>query len=237
MTPIIIKNYFNPIINVNITNIVDNPIKLHILFIVPKNICQLLQLLIGAASQGWKVPSSLRFVAVGGSKVSQKLLQAAHQAGIPAFEGYGLSECASVVSLNAVAAHSTGSCGRPLPGLEVTLEQREIIVLGNAMLGYVNEPASWYLDSIATGDLGFFDDAGFLHIEGRKKNMLISSYGRNISPEWVESELLANPMLAEVILIGDARPYCVALIWLREDNSIGVTETNSRIDDCNLRTL
>ena len=52
---------------------------------------QLLQFLVGAASQGWKVPSSLRFVAVGGSKVSKKLMQAAHQAGIPAFEGYGLS--------------------------------------------------------------------------------------------------------------------------------------------------
>ncbi|MDA9129489.1 AMP-binding protein [Gammaproteobacteria bacterium] len=199
----------------------------HSMILIP----QLLQFLVGAASQGWKVPSSLRFVAVGGSKVSKKLMQAAHQAGIPAFEGYGLSECVSVVSLNAVAAHLTGSCGRPLPGLEVTLEQGEIIVMGNAMLGYVNEPASWYPDRIATGDLGCCDDAGFLHIEGRKKNLLISSYGRNISPEWVESELLANPMFAEVILLGDAKPYCVALIWLREDNSIGVTETNSRIND------
>ncbi|MDA8672132.1 AMP-binding protein [Gammaproteobacteria bacterium] len=196
----------------------------HSMILIP----QLLQFLVGAASQGWKVHSSLRFVAVGGSKVSKKLMQAAHQAGIPAFEGYGLSECVSVVSLNAVAAHLTGSCGRPLPGLEVTLEQGEIIIMCNAMLGYVNEPASWYPDRIATGDLGCCDDAGFLHIEGRKKNLLISSYGRNISPEWVESELLANPMFAEVILLGDAKPYCVALIWLREDNSIGVTETNSQ---------
>jgi long-chain acyl-CoA synthetase len=192
---------------------------------------QLLQFLVSAVSQGWQAPSSLLFVAVGGSKVSNKLLQAAHNVGIPAFEGYGLSECASVVSLNAAAAHSAGSCGRPLPGLEITVEQGEIIVSGNVMLGYVNDPTSWYLDRIETGDLGYFDAAGFLHIEGRKKNLLISSYGRNISPEWVESELLANSLLTEVILLGDARPYCVALVWARNEERLDSVEVNSRIEE------
>ena len=177
---------------------------------------QLLQLLVGEAAKGWQVPSSLRFVAVGGSKVSVSLLQAAHAAGIPAYEGYGLSECASVVSLNSVKSSTVGSCGMPLPSVQVSIQDGEIMVAGNAMLGYLNEPDSWNSQTIATGDLGRMDANGFLYIDGRKKNVLISSYGRNISPEWIESELLANPMLGEAIVLGDARPYCVALLRPRE---------------------
>jgi long-chain acyl-CoA synthetase len=179
---------------------------------------QLLQLLVGATATGWQVPSSLRFVAVGGSKVSASLLQAAHAAGIPVYEGYGLSECASVVSLNSGKDSAIGSCGKPLPGLRVTIQDGEILVAGNSMLGYLNEPDSWNPQLIATGDLGRLEANGFLFIEGRKKNLLISSYGRNISPEWVESELLANPLLGEAVVLGDARPFCVALLWPREQS-------------------
>ncbi len=192
---------------------------------------QLLQLLVHAVSQGWQVPASLKFVAVGGSKVSISLLQAAQAAGIPVFEGYGLSECASVVSLNSRGDCLVGSCGRPLPGLNVTLEDGEIMVEGNAMLGYVNEPDSWMPARIETGDLGRLDERGFLHIEGRKKNLLISSYGRNISPEWVESEILANPLLAEAVVVGDSRPYCVALLSLRS------ADTESEVIDSWLEQL
>lgn len=176
---------------------------------------QLLQLLVGAVAQGWRVPDSLRFVAVGGSRVSEELLASAQSAGIPVFEGYGLSECASVVSLNSIEQNSPGSCGSALPGLQISVHESELVVEGNCMLGYMNEPSSWYPERVVTGDLGRIDEAGFIHIEGRKKNLLISSYGRNISPEWVESELLANPLLSEAVVLGDARPYCVALIWSR----------------------
>lgn len=176
---------------------------------------QLLLLLITAIKMGWQPPDSLKFVAVGGSKVSVDLLLEARQLGIPVFEGYGLSECASVVSLNTARADKPGSCGKPLPHIEVSFDEGELVVSGNAMLGYVNEPESWNLPKIATGDLGHLDAQGFLHIDGRKKNLLISSYGRNISPEWVESELLANPLLAEAVVLGDAKPFCTALISVR----------------------
>ena len=83
------------------------------------------------------------------------------------------------------------------------------------MLGYANESASWYPRKIYTGDLGSIDARGFLQINGRKKNLLISSYGRNINPEWPESELLANNAIAECVVFGDAQPYCVALITPR----------------------
>jgi long-chain acyl-CoA synthetase len=177
---------------------------------------QLLLLLVTAVQAGWQQPDSLKFIAVGGSKVSSKMLATARQLGLPAYEGYGLSECGSVVSLNTPAEDKSGSCGQALQHLQLSFDHGEVCVSGNAMLGYVNEPASWNQGLIRTGDLGHLDEAGFLHIDGRKKNLLISSFGRNISPEWVESELLANPALVEAVVVGDARPYCSALLTSRD---------------------
>jgi long-subunit acyl-CoA synthetase (AMP-forming) len=172
---------------------------------------QLLQLLTHSVKAGW-MPPPMRFIAVGGSRVSATLIEEARAVGLPVYEGYGLSECASVVSLNTPAHDLPGSCGKPLPHVRVRLENGEIVIDGNAMLGYVNEPASWAQNTIRTGDLGRLDEQGFLHIEGRGKNLLISSYGRNISPEWVESELLATSVFSQAVVFGDARPFCVALV-------------------------
>lgn len=197
---------------------------------------QLLQLLVQAVKAGWQAPA-FRFIAVGGSKVSAELLLQARALGLPVYEGYGLSECASVVSLNTPDADQPGTCGKVLPHLQVSLAGREIVVSGNAMLGYVDEPASWYRTSFATGDLGHVDSEGFLHVDGRSKNLLISSYGRNISPEWVESELLTETVLAEAVVLGDARPFCVALLGARHDRindaqiAAAVAAANARLPD------
>jgi long-chain acyl-CoA synthetase len=176
---------------------------------------ELLRFLVSAALQGWQPPSSLQFIAVGGGAVSSLLLEQAYQIGLPVYEGYGLSECGSVVSLNTPDANLRGSCGKPLPHLTVTAEDGEISVNGNAMLGYLNDPDSWYPNEIRTGDLGYLDEQGYVHLSGRKKNLLISSYGRNINPEWPESALLANTAIQEAVVFGDAQPYCVALFSLR----------------------
>tara|TARA_R110000824_G_scaffold52692_4_gene146166 strand:- start:101263 stop:102813 length:1551 start_codon:yes stop_codon:yes gene_type:complete len=177
---------------------------------------QLLILLVQAIEQGWPAPR-FKFVAVGGSKVAPDLLLKARALGIPAYEGYGLSECASVVSLNTPVADQAGSCGRVLPNSQLTVVDDELVLSGNAMLGYVDDPENWYPAKIYTGDLGYIDTEGFVHINGRRKNILISSYGRNISPEWLESELLASPLLAEAVVFGDARPYCIALLYPRTE--------------------
>ncbi|TNE76471.1 MAG: long-chain fatty acid--CoA ligase [Gammaproteobacteria bacterium] len=195
---------------------------------------QLLLLLVAAAAKGWQVPASLRFVAVGGSRVSPTLLSRAWQLGIPAYEGYGLSECASVVSLNTPHHHVPGSCGRPLPHLGVRFVDGEVIVTGNPMLGYVNDPESWGNQAIHTGDLGYLDTEGYLHINGRRKNLLISSFGRNINPEWVESEFLSNPALAELVVFGDARPYCIALLTPRQ-KEMSDEQIQKLVDDVNRR--
>jgi len=176
---------------------------------------ELLLSLLGAIKQGWKMPSSLRFIAVGGSKVSASLLQSALLANLPVYQGYGLSECASVISLNACDNNDLSSVGKPLEHVDIVIENDEIVASGNTFLGYIGEPSSGLKDKTYTGDLGFFDKQGYLHITGRKKNVLISSLGRNINPEWLESELLANGLLQQCVVFGDAKPYCIALIMPR----------------------
>lgn len=195
---------------------------------------QLLVLLVTAARSGWQAPDSLRFVAVGGGKVPPALLAEVHQRGIPAFEGYGLSECASVVSLNTPDQNQTGTCGRPLAHVQLNIEDGEIVVKGNAMLGYLGEPGSWGLSAVQTGDLGYINDQGYVVINGRKKNLLISSFGRNINPEWVESELMSQPLLSECVVLGDARPYCVALLSPRLSET-GDDLIQRHVDRVNLR--
>jgi long-subunit acyl-CoA synthetase (AMP-forming) len=179
---------------------------------------ELLRVLVYAAESGWRPPAGLKFIAVGGSAVSPDLLHAAQAAGLPAHEGYGLSECASVVALNLPGAERKGSVGRVLPHATVRIDAAgEIHVRGATMRGYLGDgdgdgDGSEHGDEIATGDLGFIDDDGFLHVRGRRKNLLITSLGRNVSPEWVERELLASPDLAQAVVFGEARPFLCALV-------------------------
>ncbi len=172
---------------------------------------QILMAFVGAASQGFSLPSSLKFVAVGGARTPVQLIEQARVVGIPVYEGYGLSECASVVSLNCPAADKIGSVGRPLGHVQVKIESGEIKVKGNTFSGYLGHAAHGdeWLD---TGDLGYLDNDGFLFITGRKKNLLISSFGRNISPEWIESELSLCRSIAQCMVIGDSQPFCSAII-------------------------
>ncbi len=173
---------------------------------------EILRVVTIAAERGWRPSSSLRFVAVGGSKTAPGLIERSRQAGIPIFEGYGLSECGSVTTLNTPGNDRAGSVGRALPHTRISITDGEICVAGSTMLGYVDQPASWYPDLVPTGDIGHIDGDGFVHIDGRARNLIITGYGRNVSPEWVESELLAGPLLAQAIVFGDARPWCSALL-------------------------
>ena len=155
---------------------------------------------------------ALRFVAVGGAKVADADLEEAALLGIPAYQGYGLSECASVVALNRPHETRPGSVGRPLPGLEVEIApDGEILVGGQAMSGYLGEERQEFA-RVATGDLGHLDDDGFLYVTGRKKDVFITSFGRNVSPEWPEAALLHEPEVAQACVFGEAMPYNTAII-------------------------
>ncbi len=156
--------------------------------------------------------SSLRFVAVGGARVAESDLLEAAAAGIPAFQGYGLSECASVVALNRPGAARPGSVGKPLDGVSVNIApDGEILVENQAMLGYLGDRKSAG-PAIATGDLGYLDDDGFLYVTGRRKNVFITSFGRNVSPEWPEAELLHRAEIAQACVFGEAQPFNTAVV-------------------------
>ncbi|MGL4767153.1 MAG: AMP-binding protein [Formosimonas sp.] len=157
----------------------------------------------------------LRLVAVGGGKTPISVLKDAKRLGLPVYEGYGLSECASVVSLNTPDAACVGSVGKPLPHVRIVLDKNgEVVVKGQAMLGYLHAPADAQhsLNEIRTGDLATLDAQGFLHIHGRSKNLIISSYGRNISPEWVEAHALQEPAIQQIAVFGDGQPSLCAVI-------------------------
>lgn len=198
---------------------------------------EILNAITAAAESGWRPPSSLHFVAVGGGKVSAELVRRARLAGVPAFEGYGLSECASVVTLNVPGADRPGSVGRPLPHVNVAIDQGEIVVSGSTFLGYTDQPQTWASAPVRTGDIGHIDDDGFVYVSGRAKNQLITSFGRNVSPEWVESELTAGSLLQQAVVVGDARPFCVALVYPHDaatpnaEIDAWIRSTNQRLPD------
>jgi long-subunit acyl-CoA synthetase (AMP-forming) len=171
----------------------------------------LLTALVGALEGGAPRPASLRFVAVGGARVAPTLLARADRLGLPVYEGYGLTECASVVALNTPAARRIGSVGRPLPHVELTVDAGgEIHVGGAALSGYVG--GEHVPRRLATGDLGHLDADGFLHVSGRRKNLFITSFGRNVSPEWVEAELCDETPIVQAAVFGEARPWNVAVV-------------------------
>jgi long-subunit acyl-CoA synthetase (AMP-forming) len=157
---------------------------------------------------------TLKFVAAGGARVGSTAIAQARLAGLPAFEGYGLSEAGSVQTLNLPHADRPGSAGKPLPHARVRIDaDGQVWAAGSLMLGYLGSDGSTLPAWLATGDLGRIDADGFLHIEGRRRNVLITSYGRNVSPEWVESELQASPTIAHAVVFGDGQPALGAVLW------------------------
>lgn len=162
---------------------------------------------------------ALRFLAVGGASVSPDLLDAAHAAGLPVYEGYGLSECASVVTLNTPQVQRRGYIGQPLPHIHLKLAaDGELWIKGNILLGYTSEHGQLQLpilDSegyLPSGDLASQTEQGDWRLIGRKKNMFITSFGRNVSPEWIETELCQMAPILQACVFGEARPFNVAII-------------------------
>ncbi|SJL84565.1 AMP-binding protein [Vibrio palustris] len=171
----------------------------------------LLEVLVVLVEQTPELGRSFQFIAVGGARVSSALMNKAHQLGLPAFQGYGLSECASVVSVNTPSHFKLSSAGQVLNHQHVKVDrQGQLWVSGNIALGYIGAPFTdkW----LATGDLAEFDDAGYLTITGRSNNQLVTAYGRNISPEWVESEAQAYPSLRHLIVVGDGDTRLTAVV-------------------------
>lgn len=171
---------------------------------------EMLKLLVLASQQGSRFPA-LRFAAVGGARVAERWLHEAERYGLPVYQGYGLSEAASVVAVNRPGHNQLGTVGQLLPHIRYSLaEDGEIILQDPAMLGYTGG-AIWQ-GNYPTGDIGTVDADGILTIVGRKKDLLITGYGRNISPEWPESLLSAEPEIAQAMVYGDGDAALSALL-------------------------
>ena len=180
---------------------------------------------------GKTAPSSLRFVAVGGAPVPEQVANAAWRSGIPVHEGYGLSECCSVVAVNRPNERRSGTVGRALSGLSMSIDNGEIVVEGPSITdGYLGQgpaPAAW-----RTGDLGEIDRNGFLKVRGRKDSLLVTSFGRNVSPEWIETMILADLRVAFCTVVGHGEPHLTAVLipsprgaaWFAEATSAEILE-------------
>lgn len=186
-------------------------------------------------ASGHRAPASLQFIAVGGARVDAALLRRCRERGMPIYQGYGLTECGSVVSLNRPGDDADG-VGRPLDHVELRIDDGEICLRTPAFLGYLGAVPRAPGSEVRTGDLGHLDAAGHLHLDGRRKNLLITSYGRNIAPEWIESLLLAEPAIGQAVVVGDSRPWLSALLvaapGVRESDLVAaVARVNARLPD------
>ena len=162
------------------------------------------------AASGARLPK-MKLVAVGGARLAPSVLEGAAALGLPVYEGYGLSEAASVVAFNTPGESRYGTVGKVLPHIDLRVAaDGEIVIRNPAMLGYVGQDGRQ--GELATGDTGGLDADGYLFISGRKKNTLITSFGRNVAPEWVESELLAQPEIGQALAYGDGDPALSALL-------------------------
>ncbi|MEU9942435.1 AMP-dependent synthetase/ligase [Streptomyces lavendulae] len=164
----------------------------------------------------------LEWALTGGAPIAPATLDFLRACGIRVFEGYGMTESAGVISLNHPGAVRPGTVGRPVAGCEVRIAaDGEVLARGPMVFpGYHGDPAATarVLDAdgwLHTGDLGRLDEDGFLTITGRKKELIITSAGKNITPTEVEFAVRnATPLVSRAVLVGDRRPHPVALITL-----------------------
>jgi long-chain acyl-CoA synthetase len=163
----------------------------------------------------------IRQCVTGAAPIAKEILEFFYACGIPILEGYGMTETSTVATVNTIEAFRFGSVGKPLPSVEVKIgDDGEILLRGpNMMHGYYknDEATQETLESdgwLHTGDLGYVDEDGFLFINGRKKDIIITAGGKNITPANLENGLKQNRWISQAVVIGDRRPYLVALITL-----------------------
>ena len=159
----------------------------------------------------------------GAAPIAKEILEFFYACGIPIYEGYGMTETSTAATGNRPAGYRFGSVGKPHDDVEVQIaEDGEVLLRGpNIFKGYYKNDeatAEALVDGwLHTGDLGHLDEDGFLYITGRKKDIIITAGGKNITPANIENGLKQNRWISQAVVIGDRRPFLVALITIDPD--------------------
>jgi long-chain acyl-CoA synthetase len=168
----------------------------------------------------------LREAVTGAAPIAADILEFFWAAGVPVMEGYGMTETATAATTSTPEAHRFGTVGKALPGVEIRIaDDGEVLVKGpNIFEGYYkNEDASFgtVVDGwLHTGDLGSLDEDGYLSITGRKKDIIITAGGKNLTPANFENDLKQSPWVSQCVMHGDRRPFPVALVTLDEESVV-----------------
>jgi long-chain acyl-CoA synthetase len=174
----------------------------------------------------------------GGAPLGERLGHFYRGVGLVALEGYGLTETTAAVTANRPAMVKVGTVGRPLPGTSVRVaDDGEILLRGGQIFsGYWNNPDAtkevlspdgW----LSTGDLGEIDDEGFVRITGRKKEIIVTAGGKNVSPSLLEDRIRAHPLVSQCMVVGDGEPFIAALVTLDTEALTTWADRHGKSDD------
>jgi long-chain acyl-CoA synthetase len=186
---------------------------------------------------------NVRHATSGAAPIAKEILEFFWACGVPVLEGYGMTETATAATTSTVENHRFGTVGRALPGVELRIaDDGEILVKGpNIFAGYHNNADAsfgavedgW----LHTGDLGSIDDDGYLSITGRKKDIIITAGGKNLTPANIENDLKQCRWISQAVMHGDQRPYPVVLITLDEEEMPQLAAEVGMAPDSDVATL
>ncbi|HXS34810.1 MAG TPA: AMP-dependent synthetase/ligase [Solirubrobacterales bacterium] len=180
---------------------------------------------------------NLRLAVSGAAPISPEILRFFDAAGVLVLEGWGMTETSTAATISKPDDFKVGTIGKPFPGCEVKIaEDGEILVKGpNVFQGYYkNEEATreTIVDGwLHTGDIGEIDTDGFIKITGRKKDIIITAGGKNITPANLENEIKQHPLVSQCVVVGDRKPYLVALVTLDPEDAVAYAKEHGLPED------
>jgi long-chain acyl-CoA synthetase len=178
----------------------------------------------------------------GAAPIAKEILEFFYGCGVPVLEGYGMTETATVATTQTVEDHRLGSVGKALPGCEIRIaDDGEVLIKGANVFGgyYKNDDASFgtIVDGwLHTGDLGSIDEDGYVYITGRKKDIIITAGGKNLTPANLENDMKQTRWVSQAVMHGDRRPYPVMLIALDEEEIVPWAKSEG-IEDISIAAL
>jgi long-chain acyl-CoA synthetase len=179
----------------------------------------------------------LRLAVSGAAPISPEILSFFDAAGVLVLEGWGMTETSTAATISTPDDFKVGTIGKPFPGCEIRIaEDGEILVKGpNVFQGYYkNEEATreTIVDGwLHTGDIGEIDTDGFIKITGRKKDIIITAGGKNITPANLENEIKQHPLVSQCVVVGDRKPYLVALVTLDPEEAVAYAKEHGLPED------